>query len=46
MTETNNYLISNANTTILPHKFICLFQKSLWKLNNTTITLFKKETSD
>lgn len=43
VTETHKYLISDANSTIHPHKLIGLFQKFLWKLNNATITLFKKE---
>jgi len=43
LTEKHKYLISDANSTILPHKLIGLFQKLLWKLNNATITLFKKE---
>lgn len=43
VTDTHKYLISNAKSTILPHKLIGLFQKFLWKLNNATITLFKKE---
>jgi len=43
VTEIHKYLISDANPTIHPHKLISLFQKFLWKLNNATITLFKKE---